>query len=61
LEVVTGVKSGRTPADEIIVLFDSTGLALQDVVAAAAVYEKAVNAGTRPADEFRQLNRPGQL
>jgi len=60
LEVVTGVKSGRTPADEIIV-FDSTGLALQDVVAAAAVYEKAVNAGTRPADEFRQLNRPGQL
>jgi ornithine cyclodeaminase/alanine dehydrogenase-like protein (mu-crystallin family) len=60
LEVVTGVKFGRTSADEIIV-FDSTGLALQDVVAAAAVYEKAVNAGTRPADEFRQLNRPGQL
>jgi ornithine cyclodeaminase/alanine dehydrogenase-like protein (mu-crystallin family) len=60
LEVVTGVKFGRTSADEIIV-FDSTGLALQDVVAAAAVYEKAVNAGTRHADEFRQLNRPGQL
>jgi ornithine cyclodeaminase/alanine dehydrogenase len=43
-EVIAGVKSGRTSSDEIIV-FDSTGMALQDVVAAAAVYEKAVNAG----------------
>jgi alanine dehydrogenase len=43
-ELVAGVKPGRTSSDEIIV-FDSTGMALQDVVAAAAVYEKAVNAG----------------
>lgn len=43
-QVVAGVKSGRTSPEEIIV-FDSTGMALQDVVAAAAVYEKAVSQG----------------
>ena len=44
-EVIAGTKPGRTSEDEIIV-FDSTGTALQDVAAAAAVYEKAVSAGT---------------
>jgi ornithine cyclodeaminase/alanine dehydrogenase len=39
-EVVAGVKPGRTSAEEIII-FDSTGMALQDVIAAATVYEKA--------------------
>ena len=39
-EVVSGIKPGRTSADEIIV-FDSTGMALQDVIAAATVYERA--------------------
>ena len=43
-EVIAGVKPGRTSSDEIII-FDSTGMALQDVVTAAAVYEKAVSAG----------------
>jgi ornithine cyclodeaminase/alanine dehydrogenase-like protein (mu-crystallin family) len=43
-EVVAGVKSGRTSPEEVIV-FDSTGMALQDVVSAAAVYEKAVALG----------------
>jgi alanine dehydrogenase len=43
-EVVAGVKAGRASAAEVIV-FDSTGMALQDVVAAAAVYEKAVQLG----------------
>ncbi|HYG79987.1 MAG TPA: hypothetical protein VD861_06345, partial [Pyrinomonadaceae bacterium] len=43
-EVVAGVKPGRTSPEETIV-FDSTGMALQDVVAAAAVYEKAVRSG----------------
>ena len=43
-EVVAGVKAGRTSPAEVIV-FDSTGMALQDVVAAAAVYEKAVQLG----------------
>jgi alanine dehydrogenase len=43
-DVLTGKKSGRTSADEITV-FDSTGTALEDVAAAAAVYEKGVAAG----------------
>lgn len=40
-EVVAGRKAARSCADEIIV-FDSTGMALQDVVVAAAVYEKSL-------------------
>jgi ornithine cyclodeaminase/alanine dehydrogenase-like protein (mu-crystallin family) len=39
-EVVAGRKRGRESDKEIIV-FDSTGMALQDVAAAALVYEKA--------------------
>jgi len=39
-DVVTGSKAGRESASEIIV-FDSTGTALQDVAAAALVYERA--------------------
>ena len=47
-EIVAERKPGRTSRDEITV-FDSTGTALQDVAAAAAVYEKALaaNVGTR--------------
>lgn len=47
-EIVAGKKQGRTSADQIFV-FDSTGMALQDVAAAALVYEAAVKqgAGTR--------------
>jgi alanine dehydrogenase len=46
-EIVAGEKPGRTNDDEIIV-FDSTGVAIEDAVAAAAVYEKAcaANIGT---------------
>jgi len=44
-EVIAGKKSGRTSADEIII-FDSTGTALQDVAAAAIVYERARSKGT---------------
>jgi len=40
-EVVAGKKAGRE-SDEGVVIFDSTGMALQDVAAAAVVYEKAV-------------------
>lgn len=43
-EVVAGLKPGRTSAEEIVV-FDSTGTALQDVAAAAVVYEKALQTG----------------
>jgi alanine dehydrogenase len=43
-EVVAGRKRGRESDDDLIV-FDSTGMALQDVAAAALVYERAVAAG----------------
>jgi alanine dehydrogenase len=39
-EVIAGQKSGRD-SDEEIIIFDSTGTALQDVAAASIVYEKA--------------------
>jgi alanine dehydrogenase len=43
-EVIAGKKAGRT-SDEEIIIFDSTGTALQDVAAAAIVYERAVSVG----------------
>ncbi len=39
-EIVSGRKQGRIAEDEVIV-FDSTGMALQDVAAASIVYERA--------------------
>jgi alanine dehydrogenase len=43
-EVVAGIKPGRTSAEEIII-FDSTGMALQDVITAASMYERAQREG----------------
>jgi alanine dehydrogenase len=43
-EIVAGRKPGRESAAEVIV-FDSTGMALQDVAATALVYEKAIGEG----------------
>ncbi|HEX9580798.1 MAG TPA: ornithine cyclodeaminase family protein [Gemmatimonadales bacterium] len=43
-EVVAGTKQGRVSDQETIV-FDSTGTALQDVAAAAMVYQRAVQSG----------------
>ena len=43
-EIIAGKKPGRESNTEIIV-FDSTGTALQDIAAAAIVYEKAVAGG----------------
>ena len=43
-EVIARTKPGRTSSDEIII-FDSTGMALQDVITAATVYKKAVDKG----------------
>jgi alanine dehydrogenase len=40
-EIIAGKKLGRT-SDREIIIFDSTGTALQDVAAAAIVYEKAI-------------------
>jgi ornithine cyclodeaminase/alanine dehydrogenase-like protein (mu-crystallin family) len=43
-EIVIGAKPGRRRADEIIV-FDSTGAAIQDAASAAVVYARAQQAG----------------
>ncbi len=50
-EVVAGRKPGRTRRDEIIV-FDSTGTALEDVAAAALAYERALAGGRGLAFDF---------
>ena len=49
-ELVAGTKPGRRDAQEIT-LFDSTGMGLQDVAAAAGIYKRALatGAGTRLA------------
>jgi alanine dehydrogenase len=47
-EVITGQKAGRARGDEVVI-FDSTGTALQDVAAAHLVYQRALerNVGVR--------------
>jgi len=59
-EIVTGRKPGRTNSEEIFV-FDSTGTALQDVAAAARVYEKAVKAGRGTVFDFAKTNGAGPV
>src|SRR6185369_17251794 len=43
-DVVSGARPGRTRPEEITI-FDSTGTAIEDVAAAAIVYERALAAG----------------
>jgi alanine dehydrogenase len=43
-EILAGTKPGRTD-DRSITLFDSTGMGLQDVAAAVAIYRRALEAG----------------
>src|SRR2546430_16163107 len=50
-EIVAGQKRRREREDEVII-FDSTGMALQDVAAAAIVYERAVAAGRGTRFDF---------
>jgi len=50
-EIVAGKKPGRTHDNEIIV-FDSTGVAIEDAVAAAIAYEKARTANIGTQFEF---------
>ena len=50
-EIVAGQKTGRTRDDEIII-FDSTGVAIEDAVTAITVYEKARAAGRHSHFEF---------
>ena len=44
-EIVAAKKAGRA-SDEEIIIFDSTGMALQDVAVAAFLYEKAIRQGS---------------
>jgi alanine dehydrogenase len=50
-EIVAGRKPGRTSDDEIII-FDSTGVAIEDAAAATLVYEKACKAKIMNSFEF---------
>ncbi|MFC1563565.1 ornithine cyclodeaminase family protein [candidate division KSB1 bacterium] len=50
-EVITGKKPGRE-ADEEIIIYDATGTALQDVAAAAYVYEKSLKESIGSSFEF---------
>ncbi len=43
-DVIIGKSNGRV-SDEDITIFDSTGLAVQDVVTASKVFEKALEKG----------------
>ncbi len=54
-EIVAGLKAGREN-DEEITVFDSTGLAIQDIAVAKVVYDKAVETGKGlKIDLFRGL------
>jgi alanine dehydrogenase len=54
-EIVARRKFGRSLPDEIII-FDSTGMALQDVIVAATVYEKALSNGLGQLIDFGGVN-----
>jgi ornithine cyclodeaminase/alanine dehydrogenase-like protein (mu-crystallin family) len=55
-EVVVGAKPGRQFPEDIVV-FDSTGVALEDVAAAAAAYEEALRAGRGQAWDVSDSTR----
>jgi alanine dehydrogenase len=50
-EIIAGQKIGRVTDDEIIV-FDSTGVAIEDAIAASAVYETALANGIGTVFDF---------
>jgi ornithine cyclodeaminase/alanine dehydrogenase len=57
--IVAGKKPGRE-SDKEIIIFDSTGIALQDVAAAAIVYEKALATGNGIRINFSELENPDE-
>jgi alanine dehydrogenase len=59
-ELVLGVKPGRRRDDEIW-LFDSTGVAIQDVASAAHVYERAMELGVGTLIDLSGCERSEQL
>lgn len=50
-EIIVGTKPGRTD-DEAITVFDSTGVAIEDVAVARIIYEKACRIGGYPTMEL---------
>lgn len=58
--IIAGKKPGRESKEEIII-FDSTGTALQDVAAAAIVYEKALLSGICSSMNFADQTTIEQL
>jgi ornithine cyclodeaminase/alanine dehydrogenase-like protein (mu-crystallin family) len=57
-DVVSGKRAGRTSPDEIVV-FDSTGTALQDVAAAALAYQRARSSGVGLTVRLGERGRHG--
>ncbi len=57
-QIIIGAVVGRRSDDEVII-YDATGTALQDVAAAALVYERAVAAGRGTAFPFWGLDAVG--
>ena len=55
-EIVAGKKPGRISDDEIII-FDSTGMALQDAAAAVLVYKKAIKNKVGTPFTFNEFSR----
>ena len=55
-EVVAGRKPGRINEADIII-FDSTGVAIEDAAAATVVYEKALRCRNHELFRIRGLNR----
>lgn len=50
-EIITGKKPGRTDREKITV-FDSTGVAIEDIAVARFIYEKAKQTGNYPTVDF---------
>lgn len=61
-EIITVRKQGRTDRQSITV-FDSTGVAIEDIAVAKLLYEKALAAGCYPSFEFAFLSqeKPGRI
>lgn len=55
-DIITGLKPGRT-SDEEIIIFDTTGTALQDIAVARVVYEKAISEGKGTFFNFQSVER----
>ena len=55
-EIIAGFKPGRESGEEITV-FDSTGLAIQDIATASVVYEKAIKRGVGTPIQFFEDRR----